>query len=185
MRPGCRAGRADPANHLSLIHARAGADAGAKSGQMKVEGLVAVAVPQVDLLAAATCPAGGHHRARRNRDDRGAGRGAVVDAEMGPEGAEHRMQPAARKAGGDAWLELERRTEHEALERPAAAVVVGGACAVGIGPPERLVLPAVGAEPAPRGLGRTPRTAPPVTTSRAAPRSGRRGASHCRNRSDR
>ena len=144
VRAGGRAGCPDAADHLPLRNAPAGADAWSERGEVQVIALVPTRVPNANLLPAAARPAGRHDNTARHGDDWRAGRRAVVDTEVRPEGAVHRVEPSPGEAGGHAHLELQRALEEEPLERPSILVVVVGLPGRGIGPAERLVFLAVG-----------------------------------------
>src|SRR5512133_1927138 len=111
VRAGGGARGADPADDLLLADVRPGPDGDA--GEMAVERLEAVAVAELDGVAAVAEPAGALHRAVPDRPDRRAGGGAVVDGRVLLDEPLERVA-AAPEAGGDLRV-LERRAEEAAL----------------------------------------------------------------------
>ena len=107
MRPGDEAGRADTPDQIALLHARAGPYGNGR--QVQVLRFEAVGVPQLHH------PPGGAIRARPDdhavgdRDDRRANRRAIVDPQVRTGLSQDGMETAAREAGRDDRIELQRR----------------------------------------------------------------------------
>ena len=80
VRTSREAGRPDATDELALMHAGTGAHGDRR--EVQILRLEAVRVPQMDHPAGPAARSRGHDDAVRNRDDRRAGRRAVVDAEV-------------------------------------------------------------------------------------------------------
>src|SRR5262245_15450344 len=82
VRPGRQSGRADIADHLSLAHFLAGLQAAGESRHVAIGGLVAVGVPDADVLAVAAFPADLVDKAVARGEDRRPGRRPPIDPGM-------------------------------------------------------------------------------------------------------
>src|SRR5262245_19394231 len=89
---------------------------------MAIHGAELTAMLDLNKLAEAILPTSNRDTSTTSSIDRRARRRRIVDPQMRPEHAQHRMEAPPRKFGADSG-ELEWRLQQVALEGPAAGIV--------------------------------------------------------------
>src|SRR6185295_2589489 len=96
---------------------------------------------------ATAAPSGRDDGSGRDRDDRRANRGAIIDAQMGSIRTVNGVQTASREPGGDARLEPQRRSQEEPLQRATVLVIERRLARCRVRPSERAQIASVGEKP--------------------------------------
>ncbi len=123
VRPGRITGRADEADRLALVNARAGADAARESGQVRIERRDAAAVPDLHRVAVASASSRRQHVSVGRRQDARSARRGEIHARVRAPVLEDRMETGAEPRAHA--REFDRRAQERLGAVAAVERVIG------------------------------------------------------------